>query len=73
MDNGEGDNALGESGIEAAQDESDDCLGDQAEDRGPFWSNSFDNTASMINETMMTPGKLDVLFWNTVSKRVYNR
>ena len=41
MDNG-GDNVFGEFGMEAAQDESDDRLGDQAEDRGLFWSNSVD-------------------------------
>ena len=43
MDNGEGDNVFGEFGIEAVQGESDHCLGDQAEDRGLFASNSVDD------------------------------
>ena len=43
MDSGEGDNVPGEFGMEAAQDKSDDCLGDQAEDPGLFGSDSVDD------------------------------
>ena len=43
MNDGEDGNVFGGFGIEAAQDGSDDCLGDQAEDRGLFGSDSVDD------------------------------
>ena len=65
VDSGEGGNIFGEFGAEAAHSESDDCLGDQAEDHGQF--------GSMVNEPRMAPGRLNAMFLNTVSKLVYNK